>query len=724
MKKIILLLFAVLNLAVAFAQNNFKAIIKSKTNNETLIGATAKLYASNKGSSADVNGFLEIKNIPNGKQNLVFSFIGFKTVTETFNFPLPKNDTLTVYLEPNEGELEEIIISSTRTRGNISDIPTRTEVLSGEELGEKGNMKPGDIRMVLNETTGISTQQTSATSGNASIRIQGLDGRYTQILKDGFPLYAGFSGGLSLLQTPPLDLKQVEIIKGSASTLYGGGAIAGLVNLISKTPTAERELDFQLNGTSAGGLDINGFYAQKFKKIGFTLFASHNNNAAYDPSDVGFTAIPKFERYVFNPKVFFYINDKTTLNFGLNTGFEDRIGGDISYIKGKGDDTHSYFEKNKSDRISSQLAFEYNINPQSSLSVKNSVSYFKRNLYSPNYQFGGKQISSFSEAVYDYKKEKLEWVFGGNVWTEKFNENKQNGVSPRDYTQNTFGFFAQNTFNATPWFTFETGLRGDYVSDYGFNLLPRASALFKISQKFTSRIGGGFGYKAPTVFTEDAEQVQFKNVLPINKAEIQTEKSVGGNLDFNYRTTLFNNQVSFSVNQLFFYTYLNKPLQLADDGNGNLKFINANGHLDTKGFETNAKLGFRDFKLFLGYTLTDTKEHFNNTLTDFKLTPKHRINSILFYEVEDQWKIGLEAYYYSKQKLSDGATGKAYWLTGFMVEKLWERFSIYINFENFTDTRQTKFDTIYTGTITNPRFRDIYAPLDGFVFNGGIKLRL
>jgi len=74
--------------------------------------------------------------------------------------------------------------------------------------------------------------------------------------------------------------------------------------------------------------------------------------------------------------------------------------------------------------------------------------------------------------------------------------------------------------------------------------------------------------------------------------------------------------------------------------------------------------------------------------------------------------------------LSDGATGKSYWITGLMAEKLYRKFSVYINFENFTDTRQTKFDTIYTGTIDNPVFRDIYAPLDGFVVNGGIKLRL
>ena len=93
------------------------------------------------------------------------------------------------------------------------------------------------------------------------------------------------------------------------------------------------------------------------------------------------------------------------------------------------------------------------------------------------------------------------------------------------------------------------------------------------------------------------------------------------------------------------------------------------------------------------------------------------------YEVEDKWKIGAEAYYFSTQKLNDGKTGKSYWTPGFMIEKLWERCSVFINFENFIDTRQTKFDTIYTGSLTNPVFRDIYAPVDGFVINGGIKIR-
>lgn len=403
--KIILLLMVAFNINTVFGQNTFKAVIKDSETKEPLIGATAILSGTATGATADINGMITLTNIPNGKQIIEFRYIGYETRKDTFDFPLTTSNLIEIFLKSNADELDEIVISSTRSSRTIKDIPTRIEFIAGEELEEKGNMKAGDIRMLLSESTGIQTQQTSATSANASIRIQGLDGRYTQILKDGFPLYAGAASGLGLLQTPPLDLKQVEIIKGSSSTLYGGGAIAGLVNLISKTPTDEKELRFHLNGSSGRGFDINGFYGQRFNKIGTTIFAAHNRNWAYTPSG-DFSAIPKFDRYVFNPKLFVYFSDKTKLNVGINTAIENRIGGDIHFIQGKGDTIHSYFEENKTQRYSTQLSFDHKFNDKSFFNFKNSVSYFNRIINIPNYSFDGTQTATFSEASYTNIREK------------------------------------------------------------------------------------------------------------------------------------------------------------------------------------------------------------------------------------------------------------------------------------------------------------------------------
>jgi outer membrane receptor for ferrienterochelin and colicins len=722
MRKVLGLLLLLCISYLCKAQNTFIAKIQDSETREPLIGASALLAGTNKGVKADANGIVVLSNIPDGKHVINFRYIGYEERLDTITFPTGK-DTLVLVLERESEEMEEVVISSTRSTRTIENIPTRVEFIGGEELEEKGNMKPGDIRMMLNESTGIQTQQVSATSANSSIRIQGLDGRYTQMLKDGFPMYGGFAGGLGLLQTPPLDLKQVEVIKGASSTLYGGGAIAGLVNLISKAPTEEKDLRFLVNGTSAGGLDLSGFYGQKFEKAGLTVFAARSSNKPYDPSSTGFTAIPKTERYVFNPKLFFYFSPKTKMNVGVNTTFEDRTGGDIQYIKGKGDSTHSYFEKNKTSRFSTQFSLEHQFGENSNLLVKNSVNNFYRTITIPGYTFDGKQWSTYSEITYANNHEKTDWVAGLNVYTDNFKEYPKDSFPKRNYEQNTIGGFIQNTWKANNWLQVETGVRGDYVIDYGFVFLPRVSTLFKISPKLTSRLGGGFGYKTPTIFTEETERIQYRSVLPVSPDANKLEKSYGANFDLNYRTSLFD-KISLSVNQLFFYTRISNPLLLGNAPGNLYQLVNGDGFIDTRGWETNIKLAYGDFKLFIGYTFTDAQLNNGGTKRENPLTAKHRLNNVLMYEIEDKWKVGLEAYYYSRQSLNDGKTGKPYWTCGFMAERLWERFSLFVNFENFTDTRQTKFDNIYTGTVTHPVFRDIYAPLDGFVVNGGLKIRL
>ncbi|GEO07354.1 TonB-dependent receptor [Adhaeribacter aerolatus] len=724
MKNLVLCLLALVCTTIAYGQNTLTAYIKDAETQAPLIGAIAIIQNVANGATSDVSGKIIINNIPDGLQTIRFSYVGYTENKQAILFPRITTDPITILLEEDEAELEAVEITSTRSTRTIRDISTRVEFIAGEELEEKGNMKPGDIRMILSESTGIQTQQTSPTSANASIRIQGLDGRYTQLLKDGFPLYSGYAGGLGLLQTPPLDLKQVEVIKGSASTLYGGGAIAGLVNLISKTPQEEQELRFLLNGTTAGGLDVNGFYGKRFDKIGVTVFAARNSNAAYDPSDTDLSAIPQFSRYTINPRLFFYPTERTQINLGVNTVWEDRLGGDIHYIKGERNENHRYFEQNKTQRFSTQLAINHQLKNTGQITLKNSISYFKRRLNLPEYNFTGNQVSTFSEANYTRSGETAEWVTGLNVVTNQFQEVRLAPTPLRDYTQTTFGAFIQNSLKANTWLNIETGLRGDYVLDYGFALLPRISALFKISPNLTSRLGGGLGYKAPSIFTEETERLQYRGVLPVNATTNKLERSYGANWDFTYRTAFINEAVSFSINHLFFYTYLNYPLMLFSTGSGLYQLRNIPGHIDTKGTETNIKIGYQDLNLFLGYTFTNTKVHANGVKTTNPLTPKHRLNTVLMYEVEDKWKLGLEAYYFSKQRLSDGTTGKSYVITGFMAEKLWEKFSLYANFENFLDARQTRFDTIYTGNIANPVFRDIYAPLDGFVINGGIKIRL
>ena len=354
MKNLLMLLLIVTNELIA--QHTFNATIKDDVTKAPLIGGTAVIQGTTIGATADINGFVSIKDVPKGKQVIVFSFVGYETQSDTFNIPL--TDTVQIFLGSGE-ELEEVVVSATRSSRTIEEIPTRTEVIAEEELGEKAIMNSTNIAMILRESTGIQIQQTSANSANQSLRIQGLDGRYTQLLRDGFPLFGGFSGGLSVMQVPPLDLKQVEVIKGSASTLYGGGAIAGLVNLVTKRPLEdEPELSIMLNQTSALGSTLNAFSSKRSDKVGYTFYASANRQSPYDPNNDDFSDIPKVRSLSINPKLFYYFNDETTLWFGVNGTWEDRLGGDLKVINDMADTHHTFAEQNLSQRYSTQLQFE------------------------------------------------------------------------------------------------------------------------------------------------------------------------------------------------------------------------------------------------------------------------------------------------------------------------------------------------------------------------------
>ena len=690
----------------------------SESENEPLFGATVYFEELEKGAVTDFDGIATFNEIPNGEHIIIVSFLGFETLKTTIQ--IPSNSDLIFKLKSGGNELDEVVLQSSRSTRTVKKIPTRIEFIGVEELGEKAIMNPTNISMVLRESTGIQMQQTSLSSGSTNIRIQGLDGRYTQLLRDGFPLYGGFSSGLSILQIPPLDLQQFEIIKGSSSTLYGGGAIAGLINMVSKTPDEEPALDIMLTQTQALGSTANVFYSKRNEKFGISLYGSGHYQKAYDPEDDGFSNLPKTKSISFNPKFFYYPSDKTTFWLGLNGTYDDRIGGDITKIESGENGIHQYTEENISKRLSSQAVYKTQIDSISSLSIKNSVSFFDRNLTIPDFNFDGKQTNTFTEITYQRETSKADWIFGANLYTSNFDEN-DNATLQRDQTDITYGLFANNIYDLSDSWILETGLRADYNTDFGFFPLPRISLLYKNDNGFSSRIGGGLGYKIPDIFTEEAEFINFENVLGIDKSSLKAERSYGVNLDFNYQTRLFET-IGFSINQLFYVTAINNGLLLNSTNNGFFEFENATDEILSKGAETNIKFTYKDFRWFLNYAFIDTKLNYLAGNPQKPLTAKHNAGSVLMYESE-KWRIGYETFYTGKQFLSNGTETTDFVTMGLLLMRNFKFGSAFVNFENFTDRRQSRFSPLVLPPHENPEFPEIYAPTDGFIFSVGIIIK-
>lgn len=713
-----------------FSQNSFTAVIKDSATHETLVGVNAIILGTTKGSSSNAKGEITIKDIPDGEQIISFSFIGFKTSEQKFIFPLSSLTPIIIFLSASEEKLEEVIVEGTRSNKSIANIPTRVEVLT-EEIDEASTMDPSKIAHLLTHSTGIQVQTTSVTSSTANVRIQGLDGRYTQILKDGFPLYGGFSGSLSIMQIPPLDLRQVEYIKGSASTLYGGGAISGLINLISKEPAKEEAL-FHINASQVGAFDVNSYMSKRNDKVGFTLLAQKNTHEYFDADKDGFTDLPQLTKYNFNPKLFIYFSEKTKFSIGSTLTNEIREGGDTKLINDLNPDSlHFYKEINDINRITSQFKLDHKIIAGHSISIRNSFNFFHRALkitsspFSGEYQFSGNQLSTFSEIAYTLINNQNILIAGANFYSDDFNEENTNSNILRDEGYKTIGAFANYNFDIGRKISLETGLRTDYVLNSKLFILPRISSLFRWTEKLTTRIGGGLGYRNPTMFNQEAELLGYNDVLPIDFSKVKAEESYGGNVDIGFRTPL-GEHFFINFNQLFFYSYLNRPLILEDTGSasGVYHFINANGNTQSIGGETFFKFGFYDFVFFAGYTFTKATNNFNGSTSEILLTPTHSLKGDLLYSLPGKWRIGVDYEYKSSQLLTTTRNSRPFWTYGAVVEHTWDKVTFFGNVENFTDVRQTKFEPLISSPYNTPQFTPVWAPLDGIVLNGGIKLRL
>jgi iron complex outermembrane receptor protein/outer membrane receptor for ferrienterochelin and colicins len=705
---------------VSLAQNAFKVTVKDQETKQAVAGATVLVKGTEVSATTDADGVAQLINIPDGEQTIEISSVGHESQELKVTFPLAGQSENIFFLKVTD--FGGVTVSTTRTGREIDDVPTRVEAIDEEEVEEKSVMRPANVSMVLNESTGMKVQQTSATSNTQSVRIQGLDGRYTQILKDGFPAFGGFSGSLSLLDILPLDLKQVEIIKGPSATFYGGGAIAGVVNFISREPEDRPVTSLILNQTSAGGTDFSVFNSQKFSSFGYTLLGSVNYQKEYDVDDDDFTELPRTNSFNLTPRLFFYLDDKTRLTVGNSTTYQNRKGGDVFVIRGGADGFHQYFENNKSSRNITTLQLEREFSGGRRLVARQSLAFFNREIEIPNYLFEGGQFNSYTDVSYFRPAEKHALVFGLNAVYDRFREGR-NSTSPvpRDESRATFGGYAQDSFDVTRKLSLEAGFRLDYARHYGVFPLPRVSALYRFSDKVSSRLSVGFGYKTPSVFTEEAETLLFRNVLPIGNT-LKAERSRGGTFDVNYRNRV-GEKFSYSLNQMFFYTAIQDPLLLLSRADESFGFVNAERPVRSAGFETNVRASYDYIKLFAGYTFTDAKAKYLTGNQALPLTPRSRVNSSLVFEKERNFKAGVEAYYTSSQFLTDRSRTKPYWVLGFFGEKTFGKYSLFINAENITDTRQSRFGMVVFPPHRNPTFAEIYTHTEGRVFNGGIKIR-
>jgi outer membrane receptor for ferrienterochelin and colicins len=621
-------------------------------------------------------------------------------------------DTLVVLvLTPEAVEAEGIMVSSARTVRRIEDEPLRVEVVSREEVEEKLLMTPGDIAMLLNETAGLRVQPTVPALGGASVRIQGLRGRYTQILSDGLPLYGGQAGALGPLQVPPMDLAQVEVIKGAASALYGPTALGGVVNLISRRPQPEREL--LLNVSTLGGADGVGWLADDLTdRWGYTLLAGAHGQDYADVDNDGWADVPRFTRVAARPRVFWDDGAGRSANITVGAMWEDREGGTVpDRVTPEGE---PYREALDTRRVDAGFLGRTLINDRLSLSGRGAASFQSHDHRQGDRQERDQHITSFAELVLSGQAGRHLWLVGAAFQTDRYDA--------EDVPIWSFDFlvpalFLQDEFDLSDRVTVAGSMRFDHHSEYGGALSPRVSLLTR-NAGWVLRASGGAGFFGPTPFTDETEAAGLSRLVPSDpwvkerawSAMLDVGRTVG----------------PVEINGSVFGSRINDPIQTLRHDDGTLTIQNAAESVRTWGAEVFAALHQGSVHVVGSYTYLRSTEPIpsGGGRREVPLTPQHAVGVVGAYE-QAEGRIGVELYYTGVQSLDDDpyrSTSVPNVILGLLVDRRFGAFRVFLNAENLLDTRQTRWDPLVRpGQAPDGRWTtDAWAPLDGRSFNGGV----
>lgn len=728
-------LFLILSISMTFLASTSLAqtvrvagVVLDSVSSEPLVGANILIVGTNIGTTTDSGGRFFVDRLDAGSYEFRFSFVGYESVERKFNVTANDSVWLPILLISGHIEAELVVVTGTRTLRSIADVPVRVEAIPEEEVEEKLLMTPSNVAMLLNESTGMRVQTTSAAASTANLRIQGLSGRYTQILNDGIPSLGGLSAGLGLTQLIPLDLRQVEILKGAISTLYGADAIAGVVNFLPKVPGEISETSLLVNGTTQQGFDAAGFYSERFGETGVSLLSSHNRQERYDVDSDGFADVAQFERTTMTPKIQHQFSDELAVRLALGIMDEQRIGGAMDETYVSGSSAPPYTEKISTRRIDAISHIDWRPSPDQALSVKLAWLRSQRDASFGLTPFHAEQNVVFGDAQFSLDRAEHHFLFGSTFRVDDFEDRTLGIPAQRSFHASVNSLFVQDEIRALETLTFLIGGRLDFHSALGSFFVPRVSVMYRPLPSLTFRLGGGSGYKAPTIFVEEAEEAGFRNVRPLTNAG--AEKAQSASFDLNWRGIL--GPITVDLNSALLFTNVDNAL-IADEDSllADVVYLrNSNGKTRSLGAEYSMRLTYGDVKFSVGYTYLYATQEDNAQTYELELNPRHSIGLVTVWENHEQHlKMGLENYWTGHQRVQRNpfrTTTPAYWITGFIAEKGFGNFRFFVNFENIFDTRQTKYEPIFVGNLGtgNIRTLPIYGPLEGRVINAGIRFIL
>lgn len=446
------------------------------------------------GTVSSATGRFSMVGVPSGEHTVVASLVGYRNARREVSVVANDVSRITIILTPETTALPAIVVTGTRSAQRIEDSPIRTQVVTRREIDDTGVV---DLGSLLSEQTGLAVISDHGTG----VQMQGFDPDYTLILVDGEPIIGRTAGTLDLDRFLVSNLEQVEIVKGSTSSLYGSEALAGVINLITRLPEKPFSVSIRPRYGTFGALNLTGELESRQQDIGISLFVDRGRSNGYDhtPETVSPTA-PAYVTYTASPKVVYQPNDRVTLSLSARA-FRER--------------QHSPEEiRSRSGTVpidrEARLT-DWNINPRIVFRWKPELRITGK-LYTAKYRTRSERIRSDNGEVYDlatfdqaYHKAELQahslvgktsvvTLGAGAVW-ESVEADRITGG--RQSSRSAFAFLQEEWLPAT-WLDVVVGARVDAHSEYATRVSPKAALLVKSLPWLHLRGSIGSGFKAPT----------------------------------------------------------------------------------------------------------------------------------------------------------------------------------------------------------------------------------
>lgn len=561
-------------------------IVKGKITNDGNALPFASIIIKNTSHAVVTNENGEfLLRLPAGNYTLMVSSIGYRTHEKTITITVNTETIENIELEGSAFNLDQVVVTASRTQQRRQEAPVIVTVTNSEVLQKTQSLS---LSEGLNFQPGLRMETNCQNCGFSQVRMNGLDGAYSQILLDSRPVFSALNGVYGLDQIPANMIERIEVVRGGGSALYGSNAIAGTINIITKDAI---ENNFEVNSymglidgdTPDKALSLNGTVLNEDLTLGIQIFGMYRDRNPFDANNDGFTEITKMENRTFGFKTFWRETNRKKVTLDFHSISEFRRGGDQLNLQPY---ESLITEQIESDVVGGGITYEF-----SNESLNDKFSIYTSAQQSKNDNFYGGRTNdengniNYEESLRGFGNTEVTTFIAGGQWShnqETFLGGRGTFISGAEYKNeemmdakpgydafvnqnlNILGIYAQEEWQVNQRLKLLAGLRADFhnATDEDVIFNPRVNILYDIKKNLQWRTSYAKGFRAPQVFSEDihariaAGEVSL--IVLSDDLKSETSHSFLTSLDWNKTGEHYEAGATFEA----FYTRLDDPFIL------------------------------------------------------------------------------------------------------------------------------------------------------------------